>query len=290
MADTDKQQSPWWRELVRKEVVGGHVVGTLVGLAVTFTTGLVMTGFWFAWAAWRGSEVWTQRSIGAAMAFALVIVATATALVVLRQRLTPSSAKQSAVKGYLDHKADSSKAIDATTRTLGAIAKITNRETANIKAGTARLQRIHQLPYDKRLSKELEESRRSARSTDKTSRKLAAQVERLAESTQTYAQAELAYWKWHTAHYPLDAHEARARIDLTQRQLRSIQEYLEALADGRRVTADRLGVSQTLNEAVERRLAILDKQYAAVAAQQAPLWEVIALLEPFTKSGQEERR
>lgn len=290
MLDTEQKISPWWRELLRKEAVGGHVVSTLVGISVTFLTGLIMTGFWFTWAAWRGSSVWKQRSIGAAMALTFVILVTATALGLLRRRLNLSSTKKSAAtKGYLDHKADSARAMDATTRILGKISEITTKETAKIKAGTARLERIYRLPYDKILSKEIAETSRSARSTDKTSRKLAEQVDKLAESTATYAQAELAYWKWHTAQHKLDAQEAQTRIDLIQEQLTIIQGYMEALAGGRRVTADRLGVSQTLNEAVERRLEIIDRQYAAISSQQAPLQEVIALLEPFTKGNRDQK-
>jgi hypothetical protein len=85
----------------------------------------------------------------------------------------------------------------------------------------------------------------------------------------------------------LDAQEAQARIDLINRQLKVSQEYLKALAEGKRATASRLGVSQTLNEAIERRLSIVDRQYAAVASQQASLLEVITLLEPFAKAGQD---
>src|SRR4051794_36633553 len=121
MPGIDKQP-PWWKELLRKEAVGGHVVNTLVGLATTFVLGLAMTAFWFLWAGWRGSYLWRQRSIGAAMAFAVVLVAVLIALAILRRRLKVTGAGSPApVKGYLDHKADSARGRDAITSVLNEI-------------------------------------------------------------------------------------------------------------------------------------------------------------------------
>jgi hypothetical protein len=274
----------WWKELFRKEVLFGHVINSVVALAVGFVVGLVVALFWVTWSAWHHSPVWTQRAIGASMAFSVSIIMTAATLAILRRHLAgPAADRPVTGKGYLDHKADSSKSLAAITRRLNNITAITIKETERIKARTVRLRRLYKLPdSDKRLSLELAEERREARTTDRTTRKMAREVTVLAQAIETHTTAELAYWKWHTQSHRVDANNAQILIRLMEDQLRSIEENLNVRAEARVTAVARLGRSQVLNEAVERRLIVLDRQSAAMASQQAPLQQVVALLKPFT--------
>jgi hypothetical protein len=277
-------QPPWWRDLLRREAVGGHVVSTLVGLAVTFVVGLIVTAFWFIVAAWRDSYVWIQRSIGAAMAFAVVTVAVVVSLAILRLRLhSPSVNPAVAAKGHLDHQADSTKARAVIAQELSKITKITVQGTKWLHATTARLQKIYATNDENRLAKELAESRREARLRDKTTRKLSARIPSLAKAIETSSRSDVAYWRWHTANYGVDAPHALTLMNLQKENLASINEYLEAQVATRVETARRLGISQVLNEAIERRLEVVDRLCAAVASQREPIQEVIVLLEPFAK-------
>jgi hypothetical protein len=291
VSEIEKQawwRGAWWKELFHKEVLFGHVINSVVALAVGFVVGLLATLFWVIWSALHHSPIWTQRAIGASMAFAVSIIMTSVTLAFLRRRLAaPSAGRPATGKGYLDHKADSLKSSTAITRRLTNITALTIKETKRTKARTVRLQRLYKLPDSKkRLSLELAEARREARTTDLTTRKIAKETVLLAKAIETYTTAELEYWKWNTQHHRIDATNAQMLVQLMENQLRSIDENLRVRAEARTTTVARLGRSQVLNEAVERRLVLIDRQAAAMASQKTPLQEVVALLRPLTMSPQ----
>lgn len=278
MSDLDNRQ--WWRDLFRRDVLAGHVVNALVALGVGFVVTLAGAVSWVAWAAWRGSYLWTQRAIGASMAFAVVIVAIALALAIIRQRLRP--ARPIAPKGYLDHEAEIKKSRDIIIKLHTGIARVISKETKWITANTERLKKLQTLPYNKQLPAKLAISRRTAHSTDKTTKKLAALAPRLAIAGESYANAELAYWTWHSATNRLSPEDALAKVSSLETQIDLLTQNLASQEAHKTAIAGRRGESQILNEAVDRRLEVMDRQIAAVASQIAPLREVVTLLTPVT--------
>jgi hypothetical protein len=284
MADAEKEP-PWWKELLRKEAVGGHVVNAVVNLAVTFVAGLVGTVCWIAWAAWRGSFLWTQRGIGAAMTFAVVIVATAVALHILRRRLTvPSAGRPVAPKGYLDHIVESDKAHKEFVRIMTLLTKITNDNTKRTIASTERIKKINRLPFSRQVRAKLAESRRSALSYDKTTKRLNAQIPPIERAVRTIAPGNLAYWKWYTANHRITAGEAQGLIQGTRTRLSSNESWLQSQANHRTQIEALRGTSQVLDEAIDRHLAVMDRLREVMATEREPLKELILLLEQHAPS------
>lgn len=284
---SESERLTWWKDLFRKEVVAGHVVNSLVSLAVTFLLGLIVTTWWLTWSAWHRSFLWQQRAIGAAIAFLVCFIATCVALVILRRRVmaTMPPAQKPASKGFLDHRADSARSTDEISKTLGQITALTVKETKRTQEETARWLKINKLPYGKRkLNKEIKEAKRAARAYDRTTRQIAQRVPALAKATETFAQAELAIWKWLTAAQSVDANTAIQRIQLFKDQVEAVQQNIATRNDSKRAAQGRLGMSQILNEAVGRRLIVLDSLSAAMALEIEPLQEAIRLLEPFAET------
>lgn len=275
------KQPPWWRSLFSKEALGGHVVNTLVGLSITFVLGLLVTLFWVAVAAWSGSYVWTQRFIGAAMAFGVVVITTAMAIIFLRRRLSPPI-RHATEKGYLDFQTDSAKARDEILRIQKKITGITQSETRQIKANIEKLNKIATLLHEKQLPAKLKNSKRSARATDRVTDKINAIVPTLAAAIETYSKSELAYWTWRSSAAPPTLEEAAALLSPMRERLRGVSEYIQSLVDSRKVTEQRKGVSQALNDATDRRLKAIDRLISAEASQQEPWQKIIAQLEKVT--------
>jgi hypothetical protein len=196
-----------------------------------------------------------------------------------RYRALNKETPTQSAKGYLDHQLDIEKARKTINRTLKEISKITADETKGIEKETARAPKISKLSSAKQLAS----SRRSARFADRATQKLASKVQILAQATKTMASAELASWEWRSRRLNIEPANVLELLEAKKRKMDTVQRHLEALKGRRKAIEGRRGISQAINDAIDRRLYVEDQMIQAVASEQSPLQQVIELLEPLTK-------
>jgi hypothetical protein len=110
-------------------------------------------------------------------------------------------------------------------------------------------------------------------------------VSALAKAIESSNTAETGYWRWHTKERAVDAAFAQGILRLTQEHLAAIENNVSVEEEGRNVLSGSMGRAGVLDEAIMRRLVVMERQAAAIASQIEPLREVIRLLAPFANAG-----
>jgi hypothetical protein len=186
-------------------------------------------------------------------------------------------------KGYLDHLVESDKAHKEFLKLLAVLTEITNENTKRTIASTERIKKINQLPYIQQGRAKLAESRRSARSYDKTTKRMNAQIPLIEKAVNALAPSNLAFWRWYTANHVMTAAEAQGLIQNTKTRLSTAEAGLHSM-ENRRISIEALrGTSRVFDEAIDRHLIVQGRLRKIMASELEPLRETISLLEQHAK-------
>ncbi len=246
-----------------KKLTDAAIVAALQTLLVALG-GAVVTAIVAVWSYMRGTPVrWTDRAVGAFVAFVAFFLATAIVVFVRSRRLKimehlRDAQFSSGEKGFLDFLMDRQKAEKELVKIVGSIIQETERIGKKVREHTRKVETIAKYPEPKRIVKSHRLASATAKDFRKCSRKLEKLLSLFDKTTELLGESHIGYMKWFT----LSTEEEKLQLvifhNAIKELLNTVRETLKSQEGWRDKVRGLTGISQELNAAAARLAATID--------------------------------